>query len=220
MSFSTTYDSGYFALVWSDLTPGASLTKSKREVLTEGGAGEPDKLLLCYEGLSNGAPDEKNQFSIGDDLSSAASTPGSWYVEHCRPEWNGPFIQMWVTCAGLYESKPNRLRYLATVETQNAENVTVESTVWPRVSARISSVRCEIDTVIVGSDPATEDVGEEETPSPAPSVRSSDWTSIADPTLHWRNGWVLQDLRSQNLCGLETLWLATYVYQYIYPYTP
>ena len=74
--------------------------------------------------------------------------------------------------------------------------------------------------MIVGSDPATEDEGEEETPSTAPSVRASDWTSIADPTLHWRNGWVLQDLRSQNLCGLETLWLATYVYQDIYPYTP
>lgn len=219
MSFSTTYTDGSIALVLSNLTPG-SLTKSPREKLMLGDPGEPDRLQLCYEGLISTTEDVASSYAVGTDMSTPARYAGTWYAERAVPKFNGPFVQVYVDCVGLYTSKPNRVRYLSTVENQNAENVTISSTVYPKVDARILSVGCEIDTVLVGSSPDMSAVGDNVTPSPAPSVRSSDWTSIADPVYHYRNGWVLDDIRTQNLAGLTNVWLATYVYSYVYPWSP
>lgn len=221
--FDTTYTgtgNKNVALVWG--SGWGSLAKSPREELALGGPGEIDTLFLFYEGLVTTGTAIGSLFALGDTPGSIA-TAGSWYVAGIgRPEYRGPFCSRTVQCQGLFTSKPNRVRWFARKEIQSGENVDVSGVgVVPRVQAGILSVGCEIDTVIVGSQPNMALVGTNQTPSPEPGKRWADWGGLTeDYTYHWRNGWVLDDIRAQTVAGKTDVWLATYVYSYVYEKSP
>jgi hypothetical protein len=214
-------------LILTNLTTG-ELTKSPREKLALGGPGEIDELFLTYEGFVHLGHDIGTLFDFGDEPSGIVA-PGRWFVAGIgTPEYNGSWCSVTVRCEGLYAAKPDRIRWFSTTEQQQADNITLVDTGGPlgnatftgRVAHRACQVGCEIDTIIVGGEPDTSQVGLRATPSPAPSVRGTDWDWLASPTYNWRNGWVLENIRAANVAGLDDVWLATYVYQYIYTYSP
>ena len=215
-----------YARVLTSEASGA-VVKCPYEKLELGPAGKPDTLTLYYEAVCEDENDLNafllSEWTIGDDISTAAVTAGTWITERpsivSKPE-GLPFAQYAVRCVGLAQSKVNATRWFGTSESQTGQDILYSGTVWPTLQAEQLSIGVEIDTVVIGAQPAMNTVGTNVTPPSPPSVRANVWTSLVDPTRHYPDGWVLVDIRSEQIAGLSTAWLATYVYRYKYALSP
>lgn len=225
MSFSTLYP-GIEKLVLTSDAP-ASVVKSPWEQLQLGPAGQPDKLTLYYDAFFSTLAAVNTHlltYTLGEDLSGTAATAGNWVLVNpalVSPVDELPLARIALSCEGLAQSKPNAVRWFAVTETQSAENVLFDSTTWPKFSADIIGYGVEIDRVYYGvTAPAMSEVGTSNTPSPAPSVRTNEWASIADPVHHYPYGWYLADRKAQRIGGSSLAWLITDVWRYKYRFTP
>lgn len=212
-------------LVLTEDAPG-SVVKSRRETLEIGEPGQPDKLILHYDAFFTSRAALNAWLiaqTIGTNRSAVAETAGTWIGGPARVasrEEEEPFYRLVIPCLGLATAKPDAVRWFAVTESQTGENILYLGTLWPKLQAEIIGYGVEIDRVVLGSQPNMSQVGTALAPSPAPSVRPSVWTSIADPVRQYPDGWFLADLRTQRIYGSSTAWLCTYVYRYKYPLTP
>ena len=224
MSFTTLYP-GIEKLILTEAEP-ATAVKSAYEALEIGPPGQPDKLTLFYDAFFSSTAALNTYLlthAIGTDLSATAVTAGTWILE--KPVITSgrdllPFATIALQCQGLAQSKADAVRWFAVTESLSAENVLYDSTIWPKFQAEIISYGVEIDKLVMGSDPNMAIVGTASTPADAPTPRTSDWTSLSNPTRHYPDGWYLADLRTQQLAGSGSHWLATYVYRYKYALSP
>lgn len=128
-----------------------------------------------------------------------------------------------VTSMGLLSTRGYKVRYGAASEMQQKDNVIVSGVNRPHLATRESAVTAELEYILFGSASSlTAVVGTTggSLGSWAPTVRSSIWAGIDDPTYHYPNGWVFDAADMENLPGLTTVWLAKEHYAYQYPYSP
>ncbi len=211
-------------LVLTSERPG-EWVRSPYEALEIADAGQPDALTLFWEGCVEAVADANAWAAAQAPLGTLVdypSTQGTWVagplIKLSRPE-ELPFVAWSRHHEGIFASKPSATRWFSVTESQGAENITYLGTVWPKLQAEILSVGVEVDTVVFGT-PDMSQVGANVTPPSPPSVRPSDWEYLVDPTRHFRDGWVLVDLRARQLFGSPAAWFCTYVYRYKYPFSP
>jgi hypothetical protein len=119
---------------------------------------------------------------------------------------------------GLSAPRPPRYSGGAASLQRSIENLSAFGQTYPKAEVWESTPTLEVEFISF-TPPRTQDVGTEETPINAPPVRPSAWSSILDPTFHFPNGWVIADVRYEQILNLN-VWLITMVYEYRYPFTP
>lgn len=161
--------------------------------------------------------------TTGDDIIAAwplgTSLGPNMYLTECQPRALGGGI--WAAeCVGkgLLQSRPARYSGGASSIQRSIENLDAFGTIYPKAEVWESTPTLEVD-VISTSHPRTWDVGTAEQPVNAPGVRGSVFASIQNAVFHWPNGWVLADVRYEQLLNVS-IWLVTYVYEYRMQFTP
>jgi hypothetical protein len=154
-----------------------------------------------------------NQWPLGKRLL------GNFWLTEVTPRCLGGGI--WgaeCTGKGLSAPRPPRLTGGAASLQRSIENLNAFGQTYPKAEVWESTPTLEVEFISFSS-PRTQDVGTSELPINAPSVRPSVWSNILDPTFHFPNGWVLADVRYEQLLDLS-VWLITHVYEYRYEFTP
>jgi hypothetical protein len=147
-----------------------------------------------------------------------AGLNGQMYLVEAAPRAMGGGI--WavdVVGQGLLANRPPRTTGGAATLQRSMENLLINGRLYPKAEVWESTPTFEVE--FIASSPETNLVGTALNPSNAPFVRQSEWTWLADPTYHYPNGWVLADLRYEQLLNLS-LYLITATYEYRYAITP
>lgn len=96
---------------------------------------------------------------------------------------------------------------------------------WSRVESLEAEPTLTVQYIVVGARPSTAVIAGESEPASElrPEVRASRWISLADPTLHIPNGWVIASRTIEGIAGLvdsPAPWLVSDHYQNIQALTP
>lgn len=134
---------------------------------------------------------------------------------------DGPFFEGTLSCKGRISNKV-KLRRFATEVTHTVDEVQIGANLFGRTEVTDGAPGIEITQFVFGSDPNTNLVGTAQTPSPAPAIPSALWASIADPTYHYPNGWVLVSADTDELPGVSAsiAHLSIQRYEYRWAWTP
>lgn len=133
-----------------------------------------------------------------------------------------------VLSMGLVTSRGYKVTYDAAAASQSATDVTYESVLHPKVSAREGGVTATFEYVAVASvaptnaDFLTKWTGRAKSlPSGwEPTVPASIWATIGDATWYYPNGWVFDSATMENLPGINTVFLIKEKYVHVQEYTP
>ena len=157
-----------------------------------------------------------SDFAKGDEHASYNNMHvTNWDVSKTR----GNLWSVAVQYKGLITEKPAKhsLRsysqtYSGVFKTPASPTTAAQTTVSePAVSATES-------IVIIGA-PNTDDVGSEETLPFTVSTPPYIWSTIADPTLRWPDGWVLESRSAENIPETE-VWFQTSEWIFYHPASP
>lgn len=153
----------------------------------------------------------------------APLTTNMWVTEVSGRKVAANSFLLDVDAKGLLSARGLRISTSAAVATQSAERVyTPDNVLRNKIEVAENQVTCDISYISLGSGPQTQLTGKASTPPSAPPTPASVWTSLADPTYHYPNGWVLMGTDSESLPGVPntTICLVTDRYQFIHTYSP
>lgn len=120
---------------------------------------------------------------------------------------------------GLAANRPWKINISGAVEQQESPvpiPVPGLGGLW-RTQVMESNPRLEVEYISFNR-PQTQLIGTAGVPPYAMAVRSSVWSYLLNPLVHFPNGWVLIDMPAEKLAGAE-VWLVKEVWQYVHRFS-
>lgn len=193
-----------------------------REAIPDRTEQGPDNLRMIYEGrFAPGAgthPDTSDFYrgAIPPDYSG----DGTWRVCSAVPSrLGGPIWRLDVTAKGHLETQLPKIRWVTGSSSFSAENVDVSGIgLVAKLASEMPEVGMELSYLSFSATPTTPSVGISATPpNPRPPTPANPWTSIADPVVHYPNGWVRKGVDTDRI--VPGLWWITERYNYVFGVT-
>lgn len=134
----------------------------------------------------------------------------------------GNLYQVEVSGKGIDATRPDGVRVSSTMEQQSAEDVNYPGGSAARFQTNQYAPKVTVSRVVVSTKAPTRTVGLEVRSLPSGisvPLRKSVWETLADPLVHWPNGWVHASAECERLTGTR-VWLVNDHYEYQFKYSP
>lgn len=163
--------------------------------------------------------------AVAARLQRGSVLPGMnmWIVSRSpRVKAKGLFL-VEVVSMGLLSPRGYKVTYDAGSASQSGKDITINSTLYPKVQVVESAVTATLEYIFLGNSNSKTALVGTAAPPPGgwqPTVRASIWAAITDPTYHYPNGWIYDKTNLTNLPGQSFVWLVRDLYRYQYPFSP
>lgn len=178
-----------------------------------------DSLTVTYYRLAGSFSVEQTtlQFPIGGRLGGRRWWVNSFSGPHCV---GGGIYKVDVTYKGLAMNHPVVVSYGAAAEQQSVDSAIINGVPRGKTSVHENTPTATVRYIIESLSLApTGQVGTSKVPPSAPAVAPTFWASLASPTYHYPNGWVLMGSNTTPLPG-TTVAIVSDDYKYIRELTP